>query len=99
MKLQIEKIRSYVGFAIKSRHICYGTDEILKLKNDALVLISSGLGEGSKNKIKNHIQNKHIEYFEIEENEFKEIVGNKNILAFAIKDKHLSEAISENIQK
>ena len=33
MNSQIPKIKSYIGFAIRSREITYGVDDIVKLKN------------------------------------------------------------------
>ena len=99
MKLQIEKIKSYVGFAIKSRNICFGTDDIIKLKDAGIVLFSSKLGNNSRSKLTNFLADKNIEFYEIEEEMFQEIGLGKNILAFAVTDKNLAGAVSKNIQK
>lgn len=99
MKLQIEKIKSYIGFAIKSRHVCFGTDEILKLNSPEIILFSSALGDNSKSKLTHYLNSKNLEIFEIDDAEFKELITNKNILAFAVTDKNLAQAIRLNIQK
>jgi len=48
-----QKIKSYVGFAIKSGHSKIGTDNILKSKNIKVIVICSNLSDNAKRKIAN----------------------------------------------
>ncbi|MDR0751309.1 MAG: hypothetical protein LBF12_01785 [Christensenellaceae bacterium] len=62
--LQKSKIKSYIGFAIKSKAIVIGTDNITsytKKKKLALCLIDKTLSENAKKKISRHfVGNKNL---------------------------------------
>ena len=55
MKPQLSKIKTYIGFAIRSRQIIYGVDDIIKRDFKGLVMMSNALAESSANKLKSHI--------------------------------------------
>ena len=38
MEINTRKIKAYIGFAIKSRKIKFGVDDIIKLKNAELII-------------------------------------------------------------
>ena len=97
MRLQIEKIRSYVLFAIKSGHIIFGVEQIVKAKAVEVILYSSSLSENSKNKLKYYANIKNIVIAEIENQEYMEIINKNNILALAVSDKNLAKAIKDNL--
>ena len=97
MNFQIEKIKTYVGFAIKSKHIVIGTDDILKSKNAKVILSSSNLGDSSKKKLEFYAKKNSCEIFELQSNEINEIINNESIMAFAVTDENLAKAIKNNI--
>ena len=49
----MQKLKTFVGFAIKSGAIIYGQDNIIKQKNVPLVLIESGTSNSTIEKLKN----------------------------------------------
>lgn len=97
MNLEVNKIKTYVGFAIKSRSIIFGVDDIAKSKNSHIILYSVLLGDSSKDKLIKFANNKNIEHYEFETQVFDELFENKNIKAIAITDKNLALAIKKNV--
>lgn len=53
----MNKINSYIGFAIKSGNATFGLDNCLKNKNIVLAICISSLSDGSKAKLKKAINN------------------------------------------
>lgn len=94
----ISKIKTYVGFAVKSRKIIFGIDNLIKSKQVKLVLSSSGLTETGKNKIKNFCERKNILNFEIENRFFEELIQKTGVKIVAITDKNLSDAIIKQLR-
>ena len=54
------KIKTYIGFAIKSRKIKFGVDDILKLKNAELIIVSDSLSESGMKKLEGFAERKSI---------------------------------------
>ena len=53
----MQKLKTYIGFAIKSGAIIYGQDNIVKQKNVPLVLIKNGTSTSTINKLKTKFKN------------------------------------------
>ena len=53
----MQKLKTYVGFAIKSGAIVYGQDNIVKQKNVPLVLIENGTSDSTINNLKAKFKN------------------------------------------
>lgn len=88
----IQKISSYLGFAIKSREIVYGTDNLEK-KKSYLILISSALKENSKNKCELASKKWGCPLKIIEEDEFKQLNLDEKIKVVSITNEQLAKAI------
>ena len=97
MKNNISKIKTYIGFAIKSRKIKYGVDDILKLKNAGLILVSESLADSGMKKLEGFAERKSIELKKFSEEDFLELIQNTSIKATAILDENLAEAIKKNL--
>lgn len=97
MEINVSKIKTYIGFAIKSRKIKFGVDDILKLKKADLIIVSDSLAESGKSKLEGFAKKKGLEQIEFGQEIFAEIVQNTNIKAAAILDKNLAEAIKKNL--
>lgn len=93
----IDKVKSYIGFAIKSRKIKFGVDDILKLKTADLILVSDSLAESGLKKIKVFALNKSITMRMLGEDQFNELIENTSIKVAAILDINLAEAIKKNL--
>ncbi len=96
MKPQLSKIKTYIGFAIRSRQIIYGVDDIIKRDFKGLVMMSNALAESSANKLKSHVTYAGGQVLSFEPEEFAELFG-ENIKAAAITDNNLAVAIKKNM--
>ena len=96
MKPQLSKIKTYIGFAVRSRQIIYGVDDIIKRDFKGLVLMSNALAESSANKLKSHVTYAGGQVLSFEAEEFAELFG-ENIKAAAITDNNLAVAIKKNM--
>ena len=94
--MELSKIKAYIGFAIKSRSIKYGIDDIMNVKRIQFIMLSDRLAESSKNKIINFANKNNCEFIEFPANDFSELFnGNESIKAISIIDKGLSDAIKK----
>lgn len=99
METNLEKVKTYLGFAVKSRHIKFGVDDILKLKKVNLILVSDALTETGYKKLNNFALKKSIDCLVLTAKEFNEIIQNTSIKATAILDENLADAIKKNLAK
>lgn len=97
MNSQISKIKTYIGFAIKSREIKYGVDDIIKMRNPKLIIASELLGESSLEKLKKFSKTKNLEVILLGKDVFFELMQNESIKAIAIENSNLAEAINKNL--
>ena len=97
MKINTSKIKTYVGFAVKSRKIRYGVDDILKLKNADLVIVSDSLAESGMKKLEAFADRKSVGLIKLSEQDFFEVVQNISIKALAVLDENLADAIKKNL--
>ena len=95
--MNLSKIKTYIGFAIKSRKIKFGVDDILKLKNAGIIIVSDSLAESGMKKLENFANKKSIELIKLTEVDFLELIQNISIKATAILDENLAEAIKKNL--
>lgn len=96
MKVELSKIKSYIGFAIKSRNIKFGVDEILKMKHCEIVLFSKSLAKSSTDKLMTYSAKTNSPIFDIDANDFANMFdGNENVKAVAVIDKNLAVAIKK----
>jgi ribosomal protein L7Ae-like RNA K-turn-binding protein len=97
MKINTSKIKTYVGFAVKSRKIRYGVDDILKLKNADLIIVSDSLAESGMKKLEAFADRKSVGLIKLSEQDFFEVVQNISIKALAVLDENLADAIKKNL--
>lgn len=95
--LNSQKIITYIGFAIKSRNIKYGVDDILKLKKASLILVSETLTSSGMNKINNYVNRTKTDMILLKGDDFSEIINSPSIKVAAILDDNLAEAIKKNL--
>ena len=97
MEINLSKVKTYIGFAVKSRQIKFGVDDILKLKYVSLILVSDSLAESGLKKIKGFALKNSIDCIMLSAEEFNEIIQNTSIKATAILDSNLADAIKKNL--
>ena len=95
MNLEIIKAKSYVGFAIKSRSIRFGVDDICKLKRAELVIVSGALQDSSLKKAISFCEKNHVDLVKLGIDDFENLLDNKSVKIFAILDKNLASIIKK----
>lgn len=98
MELKPCKIKAYIGFAIKSRSIKYGVDDITKCKKTQIILYADSLAKSSEEKLISFASRIGCETIKFETTGFAELFDeNSNVKAVAILDKNLALAIKKNM--
>ena len=93
--MQIGKIRSYVGFAIKARKAKIGVDNIIACKYAPyVVLYDEKLSQNSKDKLLRKCEKSKIYIAPM-----IEILPGKNCLAIGVSDQNLANAISKEMEE
>lgn len=95
--MELNKVKSFLGFAKKSRNIIYGVDDIVKSRKVQLVILSKELADNSKQKIEKFLENKNIYKFEIDKKDFADLLQSDVIKICAITDANLAKAINMNL--
>ena len=92
--LNISKIKTYLGFAIKSGKIIFGYDNLLIAKNNPyLVLSCSTLNEKMNTKVNTFCNNRKIKCVNLLEVKLSDLIQRDNCKVVGIKDENLSNAI------
>ncbi len=88
------RIKTYIGFAIKSRNIVYGADmTLMGKKRQYLILFADSINRTSKSRLLSYCESKNIPILTLEEKIMEEYVNKINCKCVAITDKNLAEAI------
>lgn len=91
---QQRKIKSFIGFAIKSRNIIFGADLTIKGKNmQYLIMFTDNINRTAKNRLIVHAEKSSIPVIIVEENQMEEYVNKSNCKCITITDKNLAAAI------
>lgn len=89
----LNKIESYIGFAIKARKVGWGVDNIVaKREKPYLILTDSSLSTGSKRKLANYASTHNIDISELEE--LTSIIG-RGAKAIGVNEPNLAAAINK----
>ncbi len=92
----LNKITSYIGFAIKSRKVEWGVDNIIdKKEKPYLILTDPSLSVGSKKKLINYASTNNIDIREMEK--LTSIVG-RGARAIGVSEPNLAAAINKVIK-
>lgn len=95
--MSLTKIKSYVGFAIKSGKAVFGVDQIISLRRPPkIVLYDDSLSENSLSKLKNYLSKQNVNSCKIA---MEEIYPDKNCKAVGILDESLASAIEKSIKE
>ncbi len=93
MSLKEDKIKTYLGFAVKSREFILGVDDIIKSKSVKVILVTDELSENTLKKLNDFANNKEIKIIVISSAIINELFGEKNIKALGVTNKNLADAI------
>lgn len=93
---EINKVITYVGFAIKSNKIIWGADNILEYKKKIhLVIVSDDINKSAMNKLSKDCEIKNIRIIVVDIKTLKAFTKKDNCKAIAIRDYNLANAIKD----
>lgn len=97
--MNINKIKTYIGFAVRSRHIIFGYDNIVVYKKkQSLILISSTSSSKISEKLISFAKNNDIRYIMPKNITVEELVNRDNSKMISILDDNLADAIMNEIE-
>ena len=94
--MDINKIKSYIGFAIKSGQIVYGIDNIeVYRKKIHLIIVSNTISDNTISKLQNIASKRNYDVIRLESN-LEDITKRKNCKIIAITNFELAKAIKNS---
>ncbi len=90
--MNLTKVKSYFGFAVKSGSAVFGTDNILQKKPKA-VFIGDDLSENAQKKLAHLCEQYELCLVKLNKDDIKNITSSEDVKAFGIKDKNLADAM------
>lgn len=93
MNFELEKVKTYIGFAEKSKNIVCGQDNLLKNKSVRLIIYSDELSESTVSKLKSFSAKYNIHFLALSEEELKFVYSKSGVKVFGIKEPNLANAI------
>lgn len=97
--MRIDKVKAYLGFAIKSGKVIFGVDKLLESKKyPQLVLICSTQNEKVTNKVIRYSLTKNIACIKLDNIILGDIIGRDNCKVIGILDLNLADAIKNEFQ-
>lgn len=93
--MQRRKIESYIGFAVKSKSVVYGLDNILSYRKKMdLVVTDKTLGDASKRKLDNYlVSHGKVKCVVLQDFTLAETLKRDNCKILAITNESLAKAI------
>ncbi|MGN0961897.1 MAG: L7Ae/L30e/S12e/Gadd45 family ribosomal protein [Christensenellales bacterium] len=97
--MRTEKIRSYLGFSIKSGKILFGSDKLFEsTKRPNLVLICSTQNEKVTKKVLNYCNTNKIKSIKLNNLILSDLIGRENCKVIGILDYNLANAIIKEFE-
>lgn len=95
----IQRVKSFVGFAVRADKVVWGTDNVLAYKKKLrLVLVSRDLAENALQKLRAYADAKPARLVVLSDVTVAELVHRDGVKAIGITDKNLSDAIISELE-
>ena len=92
--MNTKKIETFIGFAIKSRKIAFGEDNIKVAKKQALIIVDADSSDKYKERI-----NRFAKAEVIEIPDLSNLAHRENVHSIAILDENLANGIKQSIEE
>ena len=97
--LKESKLKTYIGFAIKSNNIVFGYDKLFEnKKTPKLVIVCSSLNEKNTNKIIDFCSSQNIQYYKLNEILLSDLTSRNNCKCIGVCDDNLSNVICNELE-
>ena len=92
-----EKVKTYIGFAVKAGKIIFGTDNLLEKKqHPKIILTDPSLSDNSREKLKGYAEKKGIDLMVLPISEY---FPGRNCKAVGITEPNLAEAVKKELKE
>ena len=97
--MRIDKVKSYLGFSIRSGKVIFGSDKLFESKKiPALVVICSTQNEKVSSKVIRFCNNNKVKVVKLENIVLAELIARDNCKVIGILDNSLAKAIINEFQ-
>ena len=98
--MKIDKLKSYLGFAIRSGKVIFGVDKLMESKKfPIVVLICSTQNDKVTNKVIRYCSLNNISYYKLKSGcILGDIIGRDNCKVIGVNDFNLANAIKNEFQ-
>lgn len=97
--MRIDKLKSYLGFAIRSGKVIFGVDKLIESKKKPLlVIICSTQNDKVTSKVIRFCSSNNITYFKLKDLILGDIIGRDNCKVIGVLDTNLANAIKNEFQ-
>lgn len=97
--MRIDKVKSYLGFSIKSGKVIFGSDKLFVAKKlPSLVLICSTQNEKVASKVIRFCKNNNIKVIQMTDIVLADLIARDNCKVIGILDNSLAKAIINEFQ-
>lgn len=93
------KLRAYIGFSIKSRHIVYGYDAVMAHKGVHLVVASPDINRTAKQELQAYCEEKRIPLRWCPQDILQENTAKKGCKCIGLLDASLAKAANEELTR
>lgn len=95
----LSKIKTYIGFSIKSGQIIYGADTLIETKKRVkLIITCKSLASSTCERVKEFASKKGVQVVCFDEILLEDLVNKKNCKVIGLLNKNLAQAIIESAQ-
>ncbi len=97
--MKIEKIKTYLGFAIKSGEIVFGYDKLIVCKKQpGIVIVCSTQNEKVTEKVHRYCINNGVEYIKLQNMILGDLIGRENCKVVGVLNRNLATAIKNELK-
>ena len=95
----VQRLRTFVGFAVKAGKVVWGTDNLLAYKKKLrLVLASADLAENAREKLVAYCDARSVELTVLQGITVAELVCRDGVKVIGVSDKNLADAILSELE-
>lgn len=97
--MKIEKIKSYLGFAIRSGEIIFGYDKLMdSRKIPGLVIVCSTQNDKVACKVHRYCDERNITFIQLKDMVLGDLIGRDNCKVVGIVNRNLAQALENELK-
>lgn len=97
--MNVEKVKTYYNFSVKSGNVVFGTDNIIVCKKAYIILLSDELSENSLKKIKKFSTDNKVTIVNVSQETLNIITDRPTCKVLAITERNLAKSIKTQLNR